>query len=212
MGFPFGGVALPFSHHFDLQVSQPGSVTSLSSPGEEYTFSAADAWEDAPHASWEQSIILNATSIRPLLFFFHNCALGAADRLRKTCWWTCWEFWPTTASRWRSLSFSSACCKEKEACGWVTAGSRRSVSVALLVGLRCNCSSERTRQPIVAWWLLYLLLFVSWAAEARRQNVVCAESDAPETRPRCLLQLPRSQRSSKQSMFPSRKPVWNCTR
>lgn len=39
--------------------------------------------------------------------------------------------------------------------------------------------------------------FIICAAETRSQNVVCAESDAPETRPGCLLQLSRSQCSSK---------------
>lgn len=42
-----------------------------------------------------------------------------------------------------------------------------------------------------------LYVFATCAAEACGQNVVCAESDAPETRSRCLLQLSWSQCSSK---------------
>lgn len=51
--------------------------------------------------------------------------------------------------------------------------------------------------------------FILCAAETRGQNVVRAESDAPETRPRRLLQLPRPQCSSKISYLSLCRQFWN---
>lgn len=47
--------------------------------------------------------------------------------------------------------------------------------------------------------LLFFLIFVTCAAKACRQNVVGAESDAPDTRPQCLFQLSWTQCSGKLS-------------
>lgn len=73
-------------------------------------------------------------------------------------------------------------------CDWLTAG----WSNWHCIDCTLNCQREG---------LDFLLLthFITCAAEACGQNVVGAESDAPETRSRCLLQLSWSQCSSKLS-------------
>lgn len=63
--------------------------------------------------------------------------------------------------------------------------------------IKCGLSSQTGSDDC-----LVIALFIICAAKTCSQNVVCAESDAPEIWPRCLLQLSWSQCGSKCSCFP----------
>lgn len=162
-----------------------------------------------------------------------NCTVGTCPfvvgglcfvSLLKICSWTCWGSWPVTASLWRSWSCFSACCEEKEACGWVTAAGSNACS-----GIQSlDFVSKRLKLPHDAGTVFIFPLqkevtdsvlnaictgrdsnhFILCAAETRGQNVVRAESDAPETRPGRLLQLPRPQCSSKISYLSLCRQSW----